>query len=394
MTLKYLAGKVKEYNQVSKDITVSTGITGDGFRAINYSASFFKESPSKHTKSFTIDNTKGNLKFTEAACTDPNCLSCNEVECYTCKNTHYLTNGDCKDTKGNALYFLSPAFDKVSKNPADAKMADVSITSKFTLSFFMKYMARVDNANNNVDVLRIGTNLKLRLSYNDSNSTAKLQLYSDKDSHCTIGDYGNYLPRFGKWTHISVAYFYDATKLAYFPANLNFQVDFVPVKTTYNCYNKILGITPKINITFPKEVIALYGRVSLWDTYFTGVWGYESFKTNSKAAIKEFIAGSCPTTANENLNCYRDYTKLTVKDDYCTTNPAMFNGTTCLAKQTKCPYGYFTDSATSDYCSCLNTEKDTWIVNKTDTRHYCKSKLIFIFKKNLKNLIYLNFFRA
>ena len=90
MTLKYLADKVKEYSNNSKDITVSSGEANDSFRSINFSGSFFQETAENFSTSITINADLGNLDYTKSSCADANCTSCNDVECYLCKADYYL----------------------------------------------------------------------------------------------------------------------------------------------------------------------------------------------------------------------------------------------------------------------------------------------------------------
>ena len=379
MTLKYLADKVKEYSNNSKDITVSSGEANDSFRSINFSGSFFQETAENFSTSITINADLGNLDYTKSSCADVNCTSCNDVECYLCKADYYLEDGICKNTTGNQPYFLSPGYTTADGIQSDITLANVAVTTNFTISLFMKFFAR-NSSSNSIDVLRFGTNIKLRLVYDSSATTAKLQLYSDLGSDCIIGDFGDFFSRFGEWTHISLAFYYDSAKLTYYPANLNFQVNFTPVKTVYSCYNKVLGVTPNISIVFPKESIALYASILIWDKYFTGVWGYQSYASNSKTPKDSKIVSSCPTETGKTINCYRDYTGYLKTADYCTTDPRFYTGSTCLTAQSKCPYGYFENNSSTDYCSCENKEPLTWVINKDDTRHYCKSNFKKLFK--------------
>lgn len=388
MTLGYLDSKISQYNTVANSITVSTGETGDSFRSINFSGTFFTETADNFTTSFAVEADKGNLTKTDATCTDTNCSSCSDVECYTCKDTYYLVAGICKNETGNQEYFLSPGYTTAGGAESDIQLAAVTIANKtFTLSFFMKFFSK-NSSGNSIDVLRIGTNLKIRLVYNTVDTTVKLQLYSDKTSECTIAEVANFLPRFGLWTNISLAFYYDSTKLTYYPANLNFQVDFTPLVTDYSCYNKDQGGIASLVIEFPKESIALYANVLVWDKYFTGVWGYQSMATapTGMSPTSTSLLTSKITQTGKTVNHYRDFNNILVTSKYCTPDAAFYNGTSCLAKQSKCPYGYFTDSATSIYCSCENKEEKTWIVNKTDTRHYCQGNFkIFYFLLIISN---------
>lgn len=378
MTLKYLASKILDYNSSSKDVLVSSGENGTYFRSINFSKTFFTETPDKFSTSVTLDADLGNLTYAKAACSDANCSACSDIECYTCKTGYYLEAGICKNTTGSQLYFLSPGYSGTLPNltKADITLTGVTITKMFSLSFFMKFFSR-SVSSTNIDVFRITPKLKLRLKF--GSSQAKLQLYSDVSGvKCVIGEYTNYISRFGVWTHIAISFYYEYTKLNYYPANMNFQVNFTPVAAIPSCYNKQLDLGVSLTYVFPKESIALYASVLTWDKYFTGIWGYQAHKDDAKQPTTSKLVDACITEATKTINCYRDYTSFLLKTAYC-TDPTFYDGSTCITKQATCPYGYFTNSSSSKYCSCQNLEKKTWIVSKNDNMHYCKSNKVFFY---------------
>lgn len=370
MSLKYLqTNKISHYPSNASDITPSSGITSDNFNSFNFSKNFFTDTDNKYTDAITITN--GRLTTTlSSACADANCKNCSDVECYTCKNGYYLEEGICKNTTGSSLYFLSPGFLTADKTISDIDLAAVTVTTNYTLSFFIKFFSKTVSADK-VDILRIGA-LKLRLNFSGSN--VNLELYHTLNTgsvDCVIANAGDFLPRFGKWTHISLAFYYDSAKLTYYPANLNFQVNFIAIATEFSCYNKTGLIATSLVITIPKESVALYASILVWDKYYVGVWGYQG-KASPPAATGSFLVNACITVTDKTTNCYRDYTPFLVTSNYC-ANPAFYPGATCLAVQDKCPYGYFVNSATTDYCSCENKENKTWIVRKSDKTQYCMS---------------------
>jgi hypothetical protein len=379
MTLKYLAGSLKEYSSSPKDISVASQ-TGSNFRTMNFSKSFFTETNDQFSDTITI-SALGNLSYTKANCADTNCTSCSDIECYTCKGGYYLENGGCLNTTGSQIYFLSPGFNDSDNTPAVVPLPSFTFTTNYTISFFIKYFSK-RTSSNTVDIIRIGDSLKIRLNYNTSNGTVALELYSDKDAtFCLIANAGNFLPRFGQWTHISLAYYYDFAKLNYYPANLNFQVNFNPIATIFSCYNMAMSSNTNLNISFPSEPIALYASVLIWNKYITGVWGIQTWKNNQKTPSNSYLVSSCLNSTGLTIKCYRDYTAMLKTDDYC-DSASFYPGSSCLAAQAKCPFGFFVNDATTDYCSCENKETNTWIVNKTDTRHYCISKLKNIYNYN------------
>lgn len=369
MHLKYLDdNKIKDQSISSVVINITPTSSDDYHQSLNFSANFDKTSAGKYISTITTDDNLGNITITETTC-PANCSNCNSLECLSCSSGYYLEDGTCKNTTGAAYYFLSPAYDSTTKLPADLSLASqATITTKVTVSFFIKFYANSSTSASSIDVFRYSANLKLRLVY--SGSTANLQLYSNTG---TIADYGNFVSKFGKWTHISLAYYYDSAKIAYFPAMLNFQVNFEPVATDYQYYSGNLGITP-LSLVIPKEPVALYAKIWVWDLYYTGSWAFMSYATNPAPLVKFLDAeasANCLTVAGLTVNCYMDYDPILYSTNYC-ANRSHYNGSICVAAQATCPYGFYTPSSSSVYCSCDNKVKDMW-VNKSDTKHYCTS---------------------
>jgi len=366
MQLKYLADNtIKDYSDNTVSITISS-TSGDFHQYLNFSGNFDRTLAGNYITTIT-DDTLGNLTVLNEAC-PTNCSNCNSLECLSCNVGYYLEDGTCKNTTGAAYYFLSPAYDSTTSSPADLSLPSQVITTKVTVSFFIKHYAN-SSSNTSIDIFRYSLNLKLRLVY--SGSAANLQLYSNTG---TIADFGNFVSRFGKWTHISLAYYYDSAKIAYFPPMLNFQVNFQAVATNSLFFSGDLGIQP-LNMVIPKEPVALYGKIWVWDLYYTGSWAFMSYATNPSPLVKLIDGQStvnCLTVAGLNVNCYMDYDTLLNSANYC-ANLSHYDGSTCIAVQATCPYGFYTSSSNSIYCSCDNKVKDMWI-NRSDSRHYCTSK--------------------
>lgn len=378
MNLKYLSDNmIKDYSDNSISITISS-TSNDFHQYLNFSGNFDQTTAGNYISTIT-DDTLGNISVTNLAC-PANCSNCNSLDCLSCNAGYYLEDGICKNTTGAAYYFLSPAYDSTSKLPADLPLASQAITTKATISFFIKFYAN-SSTNNSIDIFRYSTNLKIRLVY--SGTTVNLQLYSNTG---TIAEYANFQNRFGKWTHISLAYYYDSAKISYFPAMLNFQVNFQGVNTDSQYYSADLGIQP-LNMVIPKEPVALYGKIWIWDLYYTGSWAFKSYASNPAPLAKlidEQSSATCLTATGLDVNCYMDFDSILYSANYC-ANRSHFDGSTCIAVQNTCPYGFYTPSATSIYCSCDNKVKDMWI-NKSDTKHFCTSK-IFFFNDNFLNRI-------
>lgn len=367
MTLKYInTNLLKDYNTSSKDITI-TSTSGDYHNYLNFSINFDKTTAANYINAVNYDATLGNISVTQTGC-PANCATCNSLECTSCNANYFLKNGDCINTTGSAYYFLSPAYITATGAAADLPLASQALTTKMTVSFFIKYYAN-SSALSTIDIFRFGTDLKLKLVYGAS--TANLVLYSSLGDIC---DYGDFSARFGLWTHISVAYYYDSAKNNYFPSMLNFQVNFTPQTTTTANYNA-LNISPMVMV-IPKEPIALYAKIYVWNLYYTGSWAFMSFTGNSDTPMATFLdaeaTSSCLTVATYTTNCYKDFDNFLYSTNYC-ANASHYNGTTCLATQTTCPYGYYTPAANSIFCSCRNVVDDMWI-SQNSTQHYCKSK--------------------
>jgi len=372
MYFSYLSdNSIKDYNYINNSINISiTPYTGDLNQYFNFSGNFDQTSAGQYISSIT-DDFFGNISVTQSACSN-NCSNCNSLECLACSTGYYLEDGICKNTTGSAYYFLSPAYDSSSNAPVDLPLSSQSaITTKVTVSFFIKFYANSSNLST-IDIFRYSSKLILKMVY--TSSDAKLQLYSDSGM---IADAGSFISRFGLWTHISLAYYYDSAKIAYFPAMLNFQVNFSGIATDYQYYKGDLGISP-LNLVIPKEPIALYANIWVWNLYYTGSWAFMSYASNPAPLIK-FIdtqnSATCLTIAGYKINCYMDYNSLLISTNYC-ANPSFYNGTSCLTAQTSCPYGFYNSSSTS--CSCDNKVKDMWI-NQSDTKHYCTSNYSIYF---------------
>jgi len=386
MYLKYLGDNlIKDYSDNTVYITITPISTDDYHQSLNFSANFDKTTAGSYISTITPDDTLGNITVSQTTC-PTNCSNCNSLECVSCSAGYYLEDGTCKNTTGAAYYFLSPALDSTTKAPTDIPLASQSaITTKVTVSFFIKYYAN-SSVNSSIDIFRYSTNLKLRLVY--SGTTATLQLYS---STGTIADYGDFSARFGKWTHISLANYYDSAKIAYFPAMLNFQVNFEAVATVYQNYNVNLLISP-LNMVIPKEPVALYAKIWVWNLYYTGSWAFMSYASNPAPIVKILEAqasATCLTSTGLTVNCYMDYDPLLYSNNYC-SNRSFYDGSSCVASQATCPYGFYTPSPTSIYCSCDNTVKDMW-VNQSDTKHYCTSRICLLFKYKINFYLKINF---
>ena len=381
MVLKYLGdGTVRDYITATDTTITSTGITLDIYQKLNFSVNFDKTSDSKYISAITED--LGNITITESTC-PTNCKTCNSLECTSCNDGFILITGACTDPTGSYYYFLSPALDSTTKAEKDLTFTAITLTTKVTISFFIKFYA--NRLSTTIDIFRYTSGLKIRLDF--SNPTVNLELYSAAG---VIGTYSNFLSRFGKWTHISLAYYYDAAKAAYFPSMLNFQVNFEGITTTASKYSA-LSITSLV-MEIPKESIALYAKIYVWDFYYTGSWAYQSFTPYVLAPVKKIdleTTSTCLTQTGYDLYCFKDNSPYLIDTNYCTTDRAHYNGSTCLTKIAACPYGFYTADASSIYCSCDNKVDDMWI-NVSDTRHYCKSKyfLKYFLLKNF-NIFYL-----
>jgi len=370
LNLGYLSdNKIKDHSKTGKYIDISS-TSGDLHQYLNFSVNFDKTTVGKYISAIT-DDTLGNITVAETAC-GSDCAECNSLECLACNNSFYLEDGICKNTTGFGYYVLTPAYDSGSSLPADIPLPQQAITTKVTVSFFIKYYAN-SSSSTTIDLFRYSTNLILKLVY--SGTQASLTLNSNTGVISTVS---NFESNFGKWVHISIAYYYDPPKVAYFPAMLNLQVNYQAITTVYTHYSGNLGINP-LNMIIPKEPIALYAKIWVWDVYYNGSWAFmSSSATNADypIPIQKFIdnqtTASCLSSTGLTINCYADYNSLLVDANYC-ASLSFYNGTTCLAVQATCPYGFYTTSTSPYYCSCNNKVKDMW-VDTNSTKPICKSK--------------------
>lgn len=379
--------KINDPEYSANDIVSADTILGFSdfnFQPWNYSVDFDKAPAGKYL--VNTDFTDSNNMITipspiPTVCADTNCDYCNANECFRCKATYYLdpTAGTCS-LPIQSYWLLSPAYVKDSITTTDITFNTVSGATNniYTVSFFVKVLGwNVASNATTYDLFRYSAKLALRYDFvND-----KIELYNTTGN--VIATYNSFKTLMNTWINISMSYYYDNSNNAYFPAMINFQVNFTPVTVSLGTNIENLGVDV---LVIPKESIAIYAKVWVWDKYFTGAWGIMYKDASSPyTTIKKYIDATIPNTITDCLDsandltitnidyvCVLEYVNVLDSQYLCSTATAAMenNSGTCLAQNTQCSHGFYSLS-TTDYCSCIMNVSDMF-VNKHDNKNYCQ----------------------
>lgn len=311
MTIKYLNNrKIQDPNYPENDVEVD--LPGDlkiiPFQPYNYQFNWDR-SPNKTFISDFVSNPliiyylTANMKSPEILIPNdtpditvkqvittcgPNCDKCTNLAantiCNRCTEGYFLLDGVCFDPTYLKYFLLSPGFENNTDKTVtrDIVLNTVSeVTDSITVSFFVSLLGW-NTKSTYYDIFRYGPDLALRFDYKSD----KLTLYSPKTtSRLTEVVYGefNYLYQyFDSWIHISLAYFYDNTK-PYFPAMMNFQVELQAIQLSGDFSNLHVN-----NIVIPKENIAIFARIWIWNHYLVGSYGFYGNSQRNPKPVKRF----------------------------------------------------------------------------------------------------------
>lgn len=368
-------------NQIT--LTLPTIYSNFLIKPWNYSTEFDIIGLNSDTTKLISSFTNSNSLLTPATSACPvgqgNCDYCNANECNKCTNDNYLENGLCSTPTATTYYFLSPAYS--SGSTVDTRFNPITTSNTvLSVSFFVKVLGW-NTTSTNYDLFKFGPGLKL--TYDITADTLNLIVPT---SNTVLSTYSQFRSLFNSWVNISLSYYYDSTINTYFPAMMNFQVNF-KAQTVAN-YAAIDNLNVN-SFEIPKESISIYAKMWVYDKYITGIWGIESDKSTSVTPILKLIDNqltkatcldSTKLISVVDFTCVLEYNKVLDDSSYC-TNPAFIDSTgTCNDINAECPHGYYFISPLN-YCSCeinsvdmmLNKNNDENICTKLDYYDYSRS---------------------
>jgi hypothetical protein len=331
LTISYMKdGKIKDPDYPSNTVDPSfiknfPSITSNfSYKLWFYSYKFdfvkFNKLSGKYISTFSI--IKGNPSPVLANC-NKNCDICNSAKCLKCNNGYYLSQGLCQPFI-NSLYFLNfPS--KNSTNTKDIIFQPISNMKTFTLTFYFKLLGwYVDKLYSTYDVIRINSNMSIRINLKNF----QLELYNPKNYE-TLSVYANFQNLRGNWTIISVAFQYeDLMKVSFYVNFKSLKISEIRDESVYSRENEIL-------LVIPKESLAVYSRVWIYNKYLIGPTNISYLKNKIIQPIKKLLEPSSNIDSCYNLSdfisnstysllCSPEYDDEIDETKFCNGNTDMY----------------------------------------------------------------------
>lgn len=300
----------------------------------------------------------------------------------------YVSNGHCVDVCPSSyqadvygicsvylnpvLFFIkTPAISSIDAQPKDiiistSQSADLS--KGISISMFVKQSSWT-TINDSYYLFQYGTNLVLKYVI----STKNLQLFNPKSNE-VLSEYNNFISFKDTWVQILLSYYYDNTSNT---ANLDWKIN--SLKQTINLGVNIINLSINDVILIPKESIAIYAKIWIWDVE----WLYNPSTTNMNTIFKYGNGTPKNSTCIESTNtlpsemkCSLEYITDFDENVYTCSIQNFFstimyncspNDSTCLTNL------YLTQ--TTNICSCYNNkmtlnDNKFWIVDDIGS-DYC-----------------------
>ena len=271
--------------------------------------------------------------------------------CYKCQDGYYLSGGNCK-LKNGQKFFKLPMSGVYPKIILDELIYEPVVTMTFWIKCFGFFSSTFGTIINYSDVLRISFDP----TENTETTGINLMYYTGSEA-IALANYYYFRHHIGKWTFISVSH-YNKYNDTYYPSMTRFEVNenYCPLKVerTYNLkFN---------NITFDTDILALYTKLKIYQTFLVGAYKYEIDNSLSSLVIKQYFlpvnfGSNCILDDGQSYDC--DF------DDFDNLNPITNCHSSCN--------GDCYISSRFDKCACNYNNDQTKLFLGNYSLFYCNN---------------------